>query len=245
MTYSAFMLAKNPNHQFTAQEFVQQVTDKKLVYFEPGAGYHYSNTGYAMLGEIIARIYSFQTQKNKTYTDFIEEHITGGDSPIPQKMHFPYLATDQTLPSPNVCGTIYTKGGKELICKMNMSGQVAEGNGYGTMSQVNRHIRSLMRGENVLTAETISLMQNRTSKAKPTYGLGCEFGKNLGYGHNGARVGNLSFMAYNPVTDVSVVAYLPLWDLSNGMDSFIACFKSMYEAAYAGLETLGYPGKPK
>lgn len=31
----------------------------------------------------------------------------------------------------------------------------------------------------------------------------------------------------------------------DGMESFKCCFQAMYDAAYAALETLGYPGKPK
>ena len=85
-------------------------------------------------------------------------------------------------------------------------------------------------------------MQTDVSKGNPSYALGCEYRKNLGYGHNGARVGNLSIMAYNPDTEVSVVVYLPLWDLIDGMESFKFCFQAMYDAAYAALETLGYPG---
>ena len=245
MSYTAFVSLKNPNHQFTADELVGQAAANKLFYFEPGTGYHYSNTGYSILGEIISRVYSFHAGSPKTYTDYLKEHVTGGDSPVPLDMGFPYLAADRRLPDPHVCGTIYTEKGAEVHCKENMSAQVAEGNGYGTLNQMNRYIRSLMRGKSVLTKQTVVLMQTDASKSNPSYALGCEYRKNLGYGHNGARVGNLSFMAYNPDTEVSVVVYLPLWDLTDGMESFKFCFQAMYGAAYAALETLGYPAKSK
>ena len=244
MSYTEYMTLKDPKHQFTAEELVAQAAINQLSYFVPGDGYHYSNTGYSMLGEIIARVYSFHSDGPKTYTDYLKGNITGGASPVPLDMGFPYLAADQLLPDPHVCGTIYTEGGTEVICDANMSAQVAEGNGYGTMNQMNRYIHSLMRGQNVLQEETVSLMQHDFSKSKPSYALGCEYRENLGYGHNGARVGNLALMAYNPDTEVSVVVYLPLWDLSNGTESFMLCFQAMYDAAYAALETLGYPGKP-
>ena len=51
--------------------------------------------------------------------------------------------------------------------------------------------------------------------------------------------GNLVFMAYNPDTEVSLVVYLPLWDMTNGMESLKLCSKATYDAAYAALETLG------
>ena len=91
----------------------------------------------------------------------------------------------------------------------------------------------------------MSLMQKDVSVSKPSYGLGCEYRENLGYGHNGARVGNLSLMAYNPDTAVSVVVELPLWDLTNDGVTFMPCYQAMYDAAYAALETLGYPGNPE
>lgn len=245
LTYTAYITQKDPNHQFTADELVGQAAINQLSYFLPGEGYHYSNTGYSMLGEIISRVYSFRSDSPKTYTDYLNENITGGTSPVPLDMGFPYLATDQIMPEPHVCGTVYAGSKTEVICKTNMSAQVAEGNGFGTMRQVNRYIRSLMRGENVLQKETVHLMQQDVSESNSSYALGCEYRENLGYGHNGARVGNLSLMAYNPDNEVSVVVYLPLFDLSNGMESFILCYNSIYEAAYAALETLGYPGKPK
>ena len=244
MSYTEYMTTEDPNHQFTAEELVGQATINNLSYFVPGYGYHYSNTGYSILGEIIARVYSLHSDTLKTYSDYLKETITGGTSPIPLEIEFPYLATDQLLPDPHVCGTVYTENGTASFCDMNMSAQVAEGNGYGTIYQMNRYIRTLMTGRNVLQEETVSLMQDDVSLNNPSYALGCEYRENLGYGHNGARVGNLSFMAYNPDTEVSVVVYLPLWDLSNGMESFMLCYQSMYDAAYAALDTLGYPGKP-
>jgi D-alanyl-D-alanine carboxypeptidase len=100
-----------------------------------------------------------------------------------------------------------------------------------------------MKGQNVLRPVTIKLMQTDVS-VQNRYGLGTTYTPNLGYGHNGARIGNLALLAYDPLTDISVVVYLPLWDLTNGSDSFIKCFNAIYDAAYAARAALGYPGKP-
>ncbi len=243
-TYTEFVMLKDPHHQFTADELVGQAAINRLCYFAPGDGYHYSNTGYTMLGEIVARVYTFYAGGPKTLSDYLKENITGDLSKVPLGVGFPFLATDRSLPRPHACGTVYERGKAAVICDANMSAQVAEGNGYGTMNQMNRYIRSLMRGQNVLERSTVSLMQHDVSKTNTSYALGCEYRKNLGYGHNGARVGNLSLMAYNPDTDVSVVVYLPLLDFSKGKESFLRCFHAIYDAAYAALETLGYPGRP-
>lgn len=119
-----------------------------------------------------------------------------------------------------------------------MSAQIAEGNGIGTMAALNMYIRSLMKDQNVLTPETVKVMQ--------TDNLVSFIIKNLDYGKNDARIGNRSLMMYHPLTDVSVVTYLPLWDYTqgpNGDTSFLKCVNSITYAAYAAREALGYPGK--
>jgi len=60
-TYTDYVMKSEPMHQFTTDEMVNVLTqNKELVYFPPGNGYHYSNTGFAILAKIIARVYSFQ-----------------------------------------------------------------------------------------------------------------------------------------------------------------------------------------
>jgi hypothetical protein len=52
----------------------------------------------------------------------------------------------------------------------------------------------------------------------------------------------MALIAYDPLTDVSVVAYLPLWDYTQGPDrdtSFTKC-KRAHDAAYAARAALGY-----
>jgi D-alanyl-D-alanine carboxypeptidase len=49
-------------------------------------------------------------------------------------------------------------------------------------------------------------------------------------------------MAYNPETEVSIVALLPLWD-ERSLDNFIACQITLFNAAFKTLEVLGYPAE--
>jgi D-alanyl-D-alanine carboxypeptidase len=250
-TYTEYTMDKDPKHQFRAAEMVEQVATKRLSYFEPGTSYHYSNTGYAILGEIIARVYSTRSVKPRTYADYLNDYVTGNTSvagnkiPVPLKISFPVLASDVRLPSPNAAGTIVLPDKIEKITDFNMSAQVADGNGFGTMADLNTFVRTLMKGLNVLSPQTVKLMQTDLSPGSKEYALGCVFKENLGYGHNGARIGNLSLMAHDPINNVSIVVYLPLWDFTRGMDSFKECFMGMYDAAYAAREALGLPGKPK
>ena len=95
-SYVSYTLNQNPNHQFTSSELVSQVVIHNLRYsFDPGKGHHYSNTGFTILGEIIARVYSFRAGSAKTYSDYLYDHIYGPSTPVPLQVHFPYLATDQ------------------------------------------------------------------------------------------------------------------------------------------------------
>jgi len=244
-SYVEYKETIDPNHQFTAEELVEQDMIHNLSYFEPGTGYHYSNTGYSILGEIIARVYSFKSGEAKTYADYLKDYVYGSSTSVPLDFHFPYLAEDNEMSLPFCCSIIYESGEIEINCLDNMSAHVAEGNGYGSIIDLNTYIRSLMKGENVLTPESVELMQNDVSAANDGYSLGCIHVENLGMGHNGAIDGYLSLMVYDPEHDVSVIVMLPTWDLTDGYESFTKCFSAMYDAGWAARSFLGYPGKPK
>ena len=122
-----------------------------------------------------------------------------------------------------------------------MSAQVGEGNGYSTMRNLSTFIRTLIKGQNVLTPASVKLMTTELSPGSSDYYLGCFYAQNLGYGHNGLRIGNISLMVYDPATDVSVIAYLSARDMTDVIRTIVA----VYDAAYVTRSVLGYPGKPK
>ncbi len=227
-----------PDHQFTAEEMVEQLTINQLSYFPPGEGHHYSNAGYAIVGEIIARIYSFHADEPQHLSDYLYDFITGPNTPVPLNVYFPYLATDQSLKQPYSCGYVLLEQGEvEEYCSYNMSAQVAEGNGFSTMRDLNTYIRTLLKGENALTPASIELMKTATNPADPTYGLGCFYKENLGYGHNGARIGNMSIMIYDPENDVSIITYI---NAINTPD-FVPTYMALTDVAYGVREILGFP----
>ena len=248
MTLVNYVQSRDSSHHFTTEELIKPLLDYQLKYpYAPGGGYHYSNTGYAILSRIIERVYSAKSGQPKTYADYLRDRITGPTARVPVPVTFPYLPTDVLLPAPSVTSIIRQPGGiLQGFGPVNMSAHVGEGNGYSTMAGLNTYVRSLMRGENVLSPSTVQLMQTdiRVTASNTNYGLGCIRFVNLGYGHNGAIAGYLSLMAYDPATQVSVVALLPLWDFTKGdkgEESFLTCFRHMYYAAYAAKGALGYP----
>ena len=245
-SYVEFTYLNDPTHQFTSEELVEQVTLNDLSYFAPGTDYHYSNTGYTILSEIIARVYTAQMGVEKTYANYLESYIVGSSSAVPLNIYFPDQADDVSLPIPNVNGTIYFEEGQDPIVfdETNMSAHVAEGNGYSNFENLNQFIRTLMKGQNVLSSETIELMQTDISAANPGYALGCLHATNLGFGHNGCIRGYLSLMVYDPDYDVSLIALLPMVD-QESYDNFVASFFGLYTAAWKAREYLGYPGEPE
>ena len=174
--YVEWMLEQNPDHQFTNAEQVRQDAIHQLSYFAPGTDYHYSDTGYTLLAEIIGRVYTYHSETKKNYSDFIMEYLMGVETPYPLAMAFPYLATDQTMPTPYVCGMVFSPEGDEIYCRDNMSAFPANGNGVGTMRQLNTFVRTVMRGENVLIPESVSLMQHDTSTYEPSMALAARSG---------------------------------------------------------------------
>ncbi|GAB3280710.1 hypothetical protein GCM10027347_56030 [Larkinella harenae] len=249
LSYTAYVQNAEPDHQFTTEEMVLQLAIHKLSYFAPTTDYHYSNTGYSILGYIIARVYSLKSGSPKTYQDYLQDHIVGPGTKVPLALRFPVLSSDKQMPSPYAPGIERLPGRTILFTDYNMSAQVAEGNGYGTPAALNTFIRKLMSGEHVLTPETVKLMQTDINpKSGNQYALGCFYTPNLGYGHNGERCGTLSLAMYDPTTGVSVVAFINLVDNSqvttDEHSTFYKSFNAIYGAAYGSRAALGYPGRP-
>jgi D-alanyl-D-alanine carboxypeptidase len=243
MSYVGYTFESDPSHQFTSEELVNQVTINDLFYFFPGTDHHYSNTGYTILSEIIARVYSAQAKNEKNFADYLYDYITGPGSEVPVDVHFPWEATDVSLPIPHLCGNLYDVSEVYIFDDSNMSAHVAEGNGYSNFEDMNTYIRTLMKGQNVLEPATVTLMQTDTSPGNDGYALGCLHATNLGYGHNGCIRGYYSLMVYDPDHDVSTIVCVPSVD-QRTYDDFYASFLGMYDAAWKAHEMLGYPGKP-
>jgi D-alanyl-D-alanine carboxypeptidase len=242
-SYTAYIEGLDPNHQFTAGEFANQLRINHLSNFLPGTNWSYTNTGYALLAEVVGRVYTFNKGMAKVYTDYLHDYLVGPSAPVPLGIRFPYLATDQLLPMPFIPSTAYHENGETITySNCNMSANVSEGNSYGTMRMLNQYIRSLMTGSNILTPASVNLMQTDISPGSTTYALGCAYQKNLGFGHTGSTHGYMSAMFYDPLTGVSVIGMLPVWDFTNGMASYDHANLEMILACYSARMALGYPG---
>ncbi|MFA5012770.1 MAG: serine hydrolase domain-containing protein [Ignavibacteria bacterium] len=238
--YVDYILSLDPNHQFTSSELVNQLTLHNLYYFAPGEGYHYSNTGYTILSEIIARVYSFRSGSAKIFSDYMYDYLFGASAPVPLGFKFPYLASDQYPPVPYATSITYNPDTTISETIANMSAGVAEGNGCGTLRMLNTYIRTLMKGKNILTPESVNLMRTNVSASNFKYGLGCTFFPDFGYGHTGATHGYISFMFYDEKTDVSAVGMMPVYELSKGFDSFKFAIEQLFSAGTCVKKLMGY-----
>ncbi|MFH1160728.1 MAG: serine hydrolase [bacterium] len=210
MNYLEYIMLADRWHTFTFDELVSVVATCRLYSFLPGTNYHYSNTGYSMLGKIIERV------SGQTYQQFLTEQIVEpmglGSST------FPYLGTDIQIPPPLAKGYIYTPDTIMNVTESNISANVAEGNLITTPEDLARFLHLLLRGEGVLLPYWINqVMLTPPPGSTPGgwYGCGIQYALNLGYGHGGSHAGYLSRMVSDPQTDFTAVIFTNAWNLCN------------------------------
>ncbi|MGC9386122.1 MAG: serine hydrolase domain-containing protein [Hydrogenovibrio sp.] len=189
------------DHTFTLEEFIAVDAVNQLSSNTPNAEFHYSNTGYAILGKIIERI------SGLSYSEYIQQTFL---EPLNlNDTRFPDLGTDQALPEPYVEGYTIVDDEELETTFINLSASVAEGNIMTTPENLTRWLHLLQTYKAGLNKETVSMMNDviLTGEAHYAYGLGITFTEGLGYGHDGAQMGYLTTMRYDPKTDVTVLVF--------------------------------------
>jgi len=213
--YINYVLNSDSLHTFHFDELIGVVAETGLSYFTPDNGYHYSNTGYSILGKIIERV------SGMSYKEYLEEHVLQPMGMYHSSM--PDQGTDQVMPDPSISGYILIENQSVEITASNISPFVAEGNIVTTPDDLSRFYRKLLSGKGVLNYYTVnSLMMNCLPVGKLSaagYGCGLEYTHNLGYGHSGATEGYLTFTAYDPAMDFTVLVYTNCWNMNDGLNS--------------------------
>ncbi|MCK9614430.1 MAG: serine hydrolase [Candidatus Omnitrophica bacterium] len=225
-SYLDYMEEKDKNHTFTFDELVGVNASNQLSFFKPGTAYHYSDTGYSMLGKIIERV------SGKSYADFIKDELLVPNGLLDTTL--PAAGADQALPEPFIKGYVWMAGESEEVTKSNMSPHVAEGNIATTSKDLIAWCKKLFHGEAGLTRETIDMMEagiKKDGSPDSSYGLGISYAVGAGYGHAGAHEGYLTLMYYNPDTDTSYVMLTNMWNVENGLESITAEIKAMIAIA--------------
>ncbi|MFZ1320253.1 MAG: serine hydrolase domain-containing protein [Ignavibacteria bacterium] len=216
-------LPGNEFHTFTFDELVGVAAVNEISYFPPGQEYHYSNTGYNILGKIIERV------SGMSFTEFIETNFFQ-----PYNLNnttAPVLGNDETIPAPFIGSIFYNEGKVINTTLQNMSPHVSEGNINSTPDDITKWITLLLTGQAGINMNNVELMKQvlptgQTGLIDTQYGLGISYIEGLGYGHNGAHLSYLLSDFYNPETGVTVFVAANFWDFeivlneANGIAEF-------------------------
>lgn len=232
--YMEYKLEQNIEHNFTFDELVGVVAETQLEYFKPNESYHYSNTGYSILGKIIERV------TGKSYSQFLEQDIMAPMGMTSSTM--PFAGNDQKMPVPYAKGYIFSNEGTLDVSTSNISANVAEGNLITTPKDLSNFAKKLLSGNGILTTHTVnSVMMNYVPSSDLKaggYGCGLNYTNNLGYGHTGAHEGYLSFMAYDPDNDLTYVAFTNTWNIKAGMKTLGGQLEMLERIIYKTKSTL-------
>lgn len=195
---------KDSLHTFDFDELTGIVAKNKLYYFEPGEGFHYSNTGYHILGKIIERV------SGLTYSEFIEKNFL---DPLDIKAYSIWKGTDTQIPEPNIQSYFQIDGNSINTTIDNMSPNVADGNIISSPEEISKWMRFLITGKAGVSPKSIEKMiqMKPGDKVQNLYGLGLTVNQGLGYGHDGAHNAYLNVLRHNPENGVTVFAACNFW----------------------------------
>jgi CubicO group peptidase (beta-lactamase class C family) len=169
---------------------------------EPGAAYHYSNLGFALLGEVVARL------RGRAWADLVRERICG---PLGMRRttYGPVAPAAQGHSVDHLRGTLRHEPAPDTGA-MAPAGQV-----WSTVEDVARFAGFLRTGHpDVLDVATLDEMA-RVQPPAPAYGLGMATVPNTGlWGHLGSMPGFQACMLIDRATGEGLVA------LCNGTTGF-------------------------
>lgn len=214
------MLA-NPKRKWKPEELID-VSLRNKVYFEPGKGWHYSNTNTVMLGLIIEKITGStlpaEIKKRITdklglkQTDFAETPELTGSYPRG------YGEDDATWVYPLV----------DVTTKYDPSWGWAAGAMISTVEDLKVYLKALTEGK--LTSKESHAERLKWGLDKPDikYGFGIfEVGKGY-FGHNGSYPGFHNISVHSPTTGITAIIFYNTQS-DRDPDSFLKAFLSMIE----------------
>lgn len=199
-------LYQTPDKFFTPQELVQYTREHQSAYFAPGDGYHYSDTGYILLGLIIESV------TGKPFHQNLHEVIFD-----PLEMNDTYLMFYSEPQNGKRTIAETWVNGHEISQFQSVSIDWAGGGVISTLDDLATFIRSLYQGK-IITPQTLALLNKFDYEFMPgiAYGNGFmqmqfeKFMPTLGFlprmtGHMGV-LGTQLF--YDPSSDMVYVSSL-------------------------------------
>jgi D-alanyl-D-alanine carboxypeptidase len=207
-------------------------------YCEAGEAYHYSNTGYSLLGMIIEEV------SGMSLGDYFEQEII---QPLGLENTFYKSSPGYPDAIPNKVNSYFEEyPGQMQNCTdmQNMLTGIAMGH-EGVIScsyEYARFIRELMRG-NILKSPTIDIMISELSQGPVEileYGLGIikwDVDNRISYGHDGNSLGTLGTMMYFPETEMTLAVSVNMggiFDSENVRNFNFPLVKDLVDAMHTG-----------
>ncbi|MEN3302167.1 serine hydrolase domain-containing protein [Pseudonocardia sp.] len=214
-------------------------------YFPPGQGWHYSNTNTVLLGEIAEQIDGKPLGQIFQDRFFTPLGMTGSSYPAaadtaipaPSSRGYLYGTNVETMEDPSIpadqlaqveAGTLAPRD----VTNDNPSWTGAAGQGISTATDLATWVGAMVDGQ-LLDAAT---QQARMDGVLPT-GSGTSYGFTLAkmgplYGHTGELPGFNSFMGYDPVNKVTIVAWGNSAPFADGRPPAVTLVKDLVPLLY-------------
>lgn len=217
------------DYTFTFEELISIVAKNKLSDFKPGEDFHYSNTGYNVLGYIVENISGLRLH------EYLETNFF---NPLQlNNTYSPHLGTDNQLPSPYTYSYVKLDGDYITIDKDNVTGNISEGQIISNPKELALWGKALYGTNDILDENTLAMMLEAlpADESHGFYGLGVQaYPVELGYGHDGAHLAYLSTMRYIPEKDRTFVIFTNHLNV----DNFIEEATMLYDVLFESMDIL-------
>lgn len=229
--YVDYIRSQNEHHTFTFDELVGINAEHQLSTAPPDTEFHYSNTGYNILGKIIEIV------SGMSYSDYITQNFI-----TPLGLAHTYSVwegSDVAMAPPFINSHLYIEGGQEIdTSEDNMSPHVSEGNIVSTPRDITKWMELLLTGRAGVNSENVALMTDMqiADEAHGLYGLGLVYDNGLGYGHDGAHLSYVSTLRHDPETGITVLAsanFIRIDPSDENDQSFFELAYGIRDACYA------------
>jgi D-alanyl-D-alanine carboxypeptidase len=212
-------MVSQTNKVYTPQEVLALV---KAPYFPPGGGWHYSSTGYILLG-LIAEAISQESVASQIRSRFLE----------PLQLRSTYLEGSELASGERAHGFSINYTGtlddifNHPLWPVEYPVAWTAGAMTSTAYDVARWTRALYGGE-VLTPASLSAMTTWVAGSSPTYGLGTmrlTSSKGDFWGHVGGITGYTSWAGHSPTRNLTVIVLI-----NQDNDYFSAIWRALVDA---------------
>lgn len=217
-----------PYHTFTITEMANVVSVNQLYNNKPGDSFHYSNTGMSLLALIVERV------SGSRFDEFIKDNFL---SPLGlNNTSMPHMGNDISIPTPFAEGYAYIDGETIVVTEENVSMSIGEGNLITTPNDLSNWISKLYSGDAGIDYKFVRFLMMDclpTYELHQYYGLGTTFTPDLGFGHNGGKLGYFTSTRFDPDSQITYVIYTNVWDFDAFEFDVFTQLTNLYGVAYA------------